>query len=50
MELHHRMEKMEKEIEMHERIENRRTEIKQEFKNIRDGLKIVHDEMEAAIK
>ena len=46
MELHHRMDKMEKAQELKEKTAERRAELKQEFQNIRESLKIVHDEME----
>lgn len=50
MEIQHRMDKMEKEQEFKEKIENRRAEFKKEFKNIRESLKVVHDEMEFRMK
>ena len=50
MELQKKMDKWDKEHEMQEEVESRRTEFKNEFKNIREAMKIVHDEMEAAVK
>ena len=50
MELQKKMDKWDKDHERQEKIEKRRAEFKKEFKNIRDAMKIVHDEIEAAMK
>ena len=44
--LHKQMDKWDKTQEIKESIEKRRAEIQTEFQNIRDSMKIVHDEME----
>lgn len=50
MKLQKKMDKWDKKHELHEEIENRRAEFKNEFKNIRESMKIVHDEMAVRVK
>ncbi len=50
MELQKKMDKWDKEHEFKEQVEKRRAEMQNEFKNIRESLKVVHDEMEAHVK
>lgn len=46
MELQKKMDKWEKEHEFQEQVEVRRAEMQKEFQNIREGMKVVRDEME----
>lgn len=50
MELQKKMDKWDKEHEFNSEVENRRADFKKEFENIRESMKIVHDEMEAHAK
>ena len=46
MKLQKKMDKWDKKHELHEEVASRRAEFQQEFKNIRESMKVVHDEME----
>lgn len=50
MELQKKMDKWDKEHEFKEKVESRRADFQKEFKNIRESMKVVHDEMAVRLK